>query len=63
MLSHQAHEGGVVIRGRLEITVGSQRHVLGPGDAYYFDSRTPHRFRNPGGEECEAVTACSPPSV
>jgi transcriptional regulator with XRE-family HTH domain len=63
MLRHHAHEGGVLIRGRLEVTVGSQMHVLGPGDAYYFDSRMPHRFRNPGGETCELVTACSPHSV
>ena len=36
--------------------------MLGPGDAFYFDSRLPHRFRNPGNEECEVVTACTPPS-
>ena len=62
MLRHESEEGGVVIRGRLEVTVGDQRRVLGPGDAYYFDSRLPHRFRNVGDEECEVVSACSPPS-
>src|SRR3954471_18896154 len=50
-LRHAAEEGGVVVRGRLEVTVGGQRRVLGPGDAYYFDSRLPHRFRNPGDED------------
>ncbi len=48
MLTHDAEEGGVIIRGKLEVTVGDQVRVLGPGDAYYFDSRTPHRFRNVG---------------
>lgn len=62
MLRHEAEEGGVVIRGRLEVTVGDQRRVLGPGEAYYFDSRLPHRFRNLGEEECEVVSACTPPS-
>ena len=62
MLHHEAEEGGVVIRGRLEVTVGDQRRVLGPGEAFYFDSRLPHRFRNPGEEECEVVSACTPPS-
>jgi len=62
LLRHEAEEGGVVIRGQLEVTVGDQRRVLGPGDAYYFDSRLPHRFRNVGEEECEVVSACSPPS-
>jgi transcriptional regulator with XRE-family HTH domain len=62
MLRHEAEEGGVIIRGRLEVTVGDRRRVLGPGDAYYFDSRLPHRFRNIGQEECELVSACTPPS-
>ena len=62
MLRHESEEGGVVIRGELEVTVGDQRRLLGPGDAYYFDSRLPHRFRNTGREECEIVSACTPPS-
>ena len=61
-LEHSGEEGGVVIRGRLEVTVGGERHVLGPGDAYYFDSSRPHHFRNAGTESCEVVSACSPPS-
>ncbi len=62
MLRHEAEEGGVVISGRLEVTVGDQRRVLGPGEAFYFDSRLPHRFRNLGEEEAVVVTACTPPS-
>jgi transcriptional regulator with XRE-family HTH domain len=61
-LEHSGEEGGVVIRGRLEVTIGGERHVLGPGDAYYFESSRPHHFRNVGTESCEVVSACSPPS-
>lgn len=59
---HEAEEGGIVIRGQLELTVGGQTFVLAPGDAYYFDSRVPHRFRNIGDDVCEIVSACTPPS-
>ncbi len=62
-LHHAGEEGGVVIRGHIELSVDNQRYVLGPGDAYYFDSSRPHHFRNVGPEECEIVSACSPPSV
>ncbi len=62
-LHHEGEEGGVVIRGELELTVDGERHVLGPGDAYYFRSSRPHRVRKTGTEECEVVSACSPPSV
>ncbi len=62
-LHHVGEEGGVVIRGELELIVDGKRHLLGPGDAYYFNSSRPHRCRNIGTEECEIVSACSPPSV
>jgi transcriptional regulator with XRE-family HTH domain len=62
MLRHEAEEGGVVVRGTLELTVAGQPYLLSPGDAYYFDSRLPHRFRNLGDEVCEVVSACAPPS-
>lgn len=62
MLSHDAEEGGIVLQGRLEVTVGQQVQVLTTGDAYRFDSRLPHRFRNSGKDECIVVSACTPPS-
>jgi transcriptional regulator with XRE-family HTH domain len=63
MLSHESEEGGVIIRGTIELTVGSETQVLGPGDAYYFDSRIPHRFLNTGEDVAEIVSACSPPAL
>ena len=62
MLQHQGEECGIIIRGQLEVTVGADKAVLGPGDAYSFDSREPHRFRNVGDDFCELVSACTPPS-
>lgn len=62
MLSHDAEEGGIVLQGRLEITVGEQVRTLSAGDAYRFNSRIPHRFRNTGSEDCVIVSACTPPS-
>lgn len=62
MIHHESEEGGIVLRGQLELTVGPQRRVLGPGDGYYFNSRIPHRFRSVGTETCEIVSACSPPT-
>jgi transcriptional regulator with XRE-family HTH domain len=52
----------VVIRGRMEIWVGDQRCVLGPGDAITFSSRLPHRWKNVGRGKLEAIWAMTPPS-
>ena len=62
MLSHKGEEGGVVVAGSIELTVGGQVRILNPGDAYYFASSVPHRFRNVGGEVCEIVSASTPPT-
>ena len=49
-LTHDGEEGGIVVSGRLEVTVDDERRILDPGDAYYFESRRPHRFRCVGGK-------------
>ena len=62
MLSHAGEECGIVISGVMELTVGGEVRKLVAGDAFYFDSRLPHRFRNPGTIDCVVVSACTPPS-
>jgi len=61
-LRHEGEECGIILSGRLEVTVAEQTAVLRAGDAYYFKSNQPHQFRNAGAEPCELVSACSPPS-
>lgn len=60
MLIHEGQEGGVIISGSIELTVNGVSRILSPGDAYYFDSQQPHRFRNVAAEPCEIVSASSP---
>lgn len=62
MLQHDGEESGVVVRGQIELTVGGESRLLGPGDSYYFESRIPHRFRNPGEEEAVIISANTPPT-
>jgi transcriptional regulator with XRE-family HTH domain len=62
MLSHEGEEGGVIIGGRLEVTAENQRRILSAGEAYFFDSRLPHRFRNVDDRPCEVISACTPPT-
>jgi mannose-6-phosphate isomerase-like protein (cupin superfamily) len=62
MLAHRGEEGGIVLKGRVEVTVGGNSRVLGPGEAYYFSSSLPHRFRNVGREPCEIISASTPPT-
>ena len=61
-ITHEGEECGIILSGRLEVTVGEQSAVLRKGDAYYFRSNQPHRFHNPGSDSCELITACTPPT-
>ncbi|MEE7546715.1 cupin domain-containing protein [Xanthomonas sp. Kuri4-1] len=60
MLRHEGEEGGVVVAGEVEVTVGGQVRVLRAGEAYYFESRVPHRFRNVGADPAVIVSANTP---
>lgn len=62
MLVHQGEEAGVLVKGKLEVTVGAERRILKEGDAFYFESHQPHRFRCIGNEAAVVVSACTPPS-
>jgi transcriptional regulator with XRE-family HTH domain len=52
----------VVLRGRLEFWVGSDRYTLAEGDSIVFESRIPHRNRNPGPQQAEVLWITTPPS-
>jgi transcriptional regulator with XRE-family HTH domain len=61
-ITHEGEECGIILSGRLEVTVGDETAVLSTGDAYYFKSSKPHQFRNTWNEPCELITACTPPT-
>ncbi|RYE95788.1 MAG: cupin domain-containing protein, partial [Oxalobacteraceae bacterium] len=60
MLLHEGEEGGVVIEGEVEVTVGDQVRILRAGEAYYFESKVPHRFRNTGENDAVIFSANTP---
>ena len=61
LLQHASSEGGYVVEGELEVTVGDDVQVLKAGEAYLFDSRMPHRFRNLSDARTVVISACTPP--
>ncbi|MEM7359408.1 MAG: cupin domain-containing protein [Pseudomonadota bacterium] len=61
-ITHEGEECGLILSGRLDVTVNQQTATLKAGDAYYFNSSQPHSFLNTGTEPCELITACSPPT-
>ncbi len=61
--SHEGEEFLHVMRGKFEIWLGNVGHYrLKPGDSLYFESSTPHRWKNPGRSEAWILWVNTPPT-
>lgn len=61
--SHNSDEECVVIlQGRLDFWVGDEHYLLEKGDALTFESRLPHKNRNPGPSKTQVLWVMTPPS-
>jgi DNA-binding transcriptional MerR regulator/quercetin dioxygenase-like cupin family protein len=61
--SHEGEEFLHVFRGEFEIWLGDAEHYrLKTGDSLYFESSTPHRWRNPGRSEAWLLWVNTPPT-
>jgi DNA-binding transcriptional MerR regulator/mannose-6-phosphate isomerase-like protein (cupin superfamily) len=59
---HEGEEFLLVMRGELEIALGDEKFRLKSGDSFYFESSTPHRWRNPGRVETWVLWVNTPPT-
>ncbi len=62
LISHVGEEMGYLISGQLELEVDGERHLLAPGDSFYFPSEKPHGYRNPGPGEARVLWVNTPPT-
>jgi DNA-binding transcriptional MerR regulator/mannose-6-phosphate isomerase-like protein (cupin superfamily) len=61
--SHEGEEFLHVLRGDFEIWLNGKEHYrLKPGDSLYFESSTPHRWKNPGRKETWLLWINTPPT-
>lgn len=58
------HHDGVeflsVLRGKLEMKIAAETHVLELGDSIYFDSSQPHSYRRASKTPCSAIVVTVP---
>jgi len=61
--AHEGEEFLHVLRGEFEIWLQNQGHyLLKSGDSLYFESSTPHRWKNPGKTETWVLWVNTPPT-
>jgi len=54
-MRHSGREYGLVLEGRLKVTVGFDEYELEPGDSICFDSQWPHRLETLGDVPVKAI--------
>jgi DNA-binding transcriptional MerR regulator/quercetin dioxygenase-like cupin family protein len=60
--AHEGEEFLYVLRGRLDISLDGQQYRLQTGDSFYFESSTPHTWRNTGKSETVVLWVNTPPT-
>src|SRR5215470_7053770 len=60
--AHEGEEFLYVLRGELQISLENEEYRLKSGDSFYFESATPHRWRNPGRRETCVLWVNTPPT-
>jgi DNA-binding transcriptional MerR regulator/mannose-6-phosphate isomerase-like protein (cupin superfamily) len=60
--THEGEEFLLVLRGELRMALNGEEYRLRSGDSFYFESATPHRWRNPGRSETWVLWVNTPPT-
>jgi DNA-binding transcriptional MerR regulator/mannose-6-phosphate isomerase-like protein (cupin superfamily) len=60
--THAGEEFLYILRGSLVITLENEEYRLKAGDSFYFESATPHRWKNPGRAETHILWVNTPPT-
>jgi len=60
--AHAGEEFLFVLRGQLAISLEDEAYRLKAGDSFYFESATPHHWKNPGRSETWVLWVNTPPT-
>src|SRR2546427_4735487 len=60
--THEGEEFLYILRGQLQMSLEEKQYVLKTGDSFYFESATPHRWKNPGRKETWVLWVNTPPT-
>lgn len=61
-IEHEGEEVGYVLTGQVELQLEGRTYRLDPGDAFYFQSRRPHGYRNVGDTTVRIFWVNTPPT-
>jgi DNA-binding transcriptional MerR regulator/quercetin dioxygenase-like cupin family protein len=60
--AHEGEEFLYILQGALQLALAGEEYQLKRGDSFYFESATPHRWKNPGRKETWVLWVNTPPT-
>jgi DNA-binding transcriptional MerR regulator/mannose-6-phosphate isomerase-like protein (cupin superfamily) len=60
--THEGEEFLYILQGELQISLEKEEYRLQSGDSFYFESATPHSWKNPGRSETWVLWVNTPPT-
>jgi len=60
--SHSGEEFGIVLHGKLEITLNGKSYTVNKNESFYFQSQERHSWTNPGKRRTVVIWVVSPPT-
>jgi transcriptional regulator with XRE-family HTH domain len=60
--THEGEEFLYVLQGEFQISLEEKEYRLESGDSFYFESATPHSWKNPGRKETWVLWVNTPPT-
>ena len=59
---HYGQEFVLILKGKMELSLGEEKTILNEGDSMYFNSHIPHSFRNIHTSKTVVIWVATPPS-
>ncbi|MBR4003145.1 MAG: cupin domain-containing protein [Clostridia bacterium] len=61
-LAHEGEEFGLVLKGKIELTVGKKTYIVNQKETFYFVANKPHYIKNISNTESKILWVSCPPN-
>ena len=61
-LAHEGEEFGIVLKGKIQLTLGKQTYVVNKNESFYFVANKPHYIKNIANTESKILWVSCPPN-
>ena len=61
-LAHEGEEFGLVLKGKIELTIGKKSYIVNQNETFYFVANKPHYIKNISNLDAKILWVSCPPN-